>query len=124
MSTQLYRIQPVIAGLAKECLAERLHIYTNWPAIIDGQLIGEAHFDNAWYLIDTTSQRVVAKDSQPAPPLSISLADAVAHKLTLPGPITEITGEHVMAFIKSLHAQRIEMLLSPDSSPQPTEAQP
>lgn len=115
----MHRIQNINAALAKEALAERTHIYTNWPAVLAGNIDGAIQFDNAWYLVDRETGAIIAKDSQPAPTLNVTLLDALQFSLPLPGPVTEITGEHVMAFIKAFHSVRMEALLAPTEPSQP-----
>lgn len=108
MNTQR-RIQEIIPGtLNREVLAERTHIYADWPKLAQGLPAGEIHFDNAWYLVDVTTGAYIAKDSQPAPNLNVTLADVLAFSLSLPEPVTAITGEHVVAFVKAFHSERME----------------
>ena len=113
MTTPIHRIQPIAPGIVRECLAERTHIYVDWLALLRGELSGEAQFDNAWFLQDKATGAYIAKESQPAPPLNVSLAEAMAFSMPLPGPVTEITGAHVNAFLRALHAERMEALLAP-----------
>ncbi len=107
------RIQNINTALAKECLAERLHIYTDWPATVSGQAEGAVSFENAWYLVDRATGLIIAKDSAPAPALNMSVLDALAFSLPIAEPTSVITGAHVMAFIKAMHSQRVEALLAP-----------
>ncbi len=113
MTTSVYRIQDISPSIRRECLAERTHIYVDWLALLRGELSGEAQFDNAWFLQDKASGAYIAKESQPAPPLNVSLAEAMAFSMPLPEPISVLTGAHVNAFLRALHAERMEALLAP-----------
>lgn len=113
MTTPIHRIQDISPSIRRECLAERTHIYVDWLALLRGELSGEAQFDNRWFIQEKTSGQYIAVDSQPAPALRISLAEALSFALPLPGPVTEITGAHVNAFLRALHAERMEALLAP-----------
>lgn len=115
--SDIYRIKHINAALSKECLAERLHIYTDWPALVAGEVKGEASFENAWYLVDRATGQIIAKDSVPAPPLNISIADAMSFSIALPEPTSTITGEHVMAYLKAMHATEMERVLAPIAPP-------
>ena len=108
MNTQR-RIQEVIPGtLNREALAERTHIYADWPKLTQGLPAGEIQFDNAWYLVDVTTGAYIAKDAQPAPSLNVTLADALAFSLSLSEPVTAITGGHLLAFMRAFHSARME----------------
>ena len=112
MTTQ-HRIQDVSPSIRRECLAERTHIYVDWLALLRGELVGEAQFDNAWFLQDKASGAYIAKESQPAPSLNVSLAEAMQFSMLLPEPVTAITGAHVNAFLRAMHAAKMEELLAP-----------
>ena len=112
MTTQ-YRIQDVSPSIRRECLAERTHIYVDWLALLRGELVGEAQFDNAWFLQDKASGAYIAKESQPAPPLNVSLAEAMAFSMPLAEPISVLTGAHVNLLLRALHAAKMEELLAP-----------
>ena len=107
------RIQDISPSIRRECLAERTHIYVDWLALLRGELVGEAQFDNAWFLQDAATGAYIAKESQPAPPLNVSIADAMQFSMLLPEPVTAITGAHVNAFLRAMHAERMEALLAP-----------
>ena len=107
------RIQDISPSIRRECLAERTHIYVDWLALLRGELSGEAQFANAWFLQDKATGAYIAKESQPAPPLHIGLADAMSYAMPLPEPIAVLTGAHVNAFLRALHAERMEALLAP-----------
>ena len=112
MTTQ-YRIQDVSPSIRRECLAERTHIYVDWLALLRGELVGEAQFDNAWFLQDKASGAYIAKESQPAPSLNVSLAEAMAFSMPLAEPISVLTGAHVNLLLRALHAAKMEELLAP-----------
>lgn len=118
MTTQ-YRIQDVSPSIRRECLAERTHIYVDWLALLRGELAGEAQFDNAWFLQDKASGAHIAKESQPAPPLNVSLAEAMAFSMPLPEPISVLTGAHVNALLRALHTAKMEALLGPPAPATP-----
>lgn len=113
MTTPIHRIQPVAPGIVRECLAERVHIFTDWPARLNGELVGEAQFDNAWFLRPENGTNVLARDATPAPPLRITLADAAVFTVDLPQPITTLTLEHLAFWLSRLHASEMEKLLAP-----------
>ena len=110
------RIQDISPSIRRECLAERTHIFVDWLALLRGELVGEAQFDNAWFLQDKASGAYIAKESQPAPPLSVSITEAMQFSMPLPEPVTAITGAHVNAFLRAMHAERMEALLAPKPS--------
>ena len=117
--TPQYRIQDVSPSIRRECLAERTHIYVDWLALLRGELAGEAQFDNAWFLQDKASGVYIAKESQPAPALNVSLAEAMAFSMPLAEPISVLTGAHVNLLLRALHAQRMEALLAPPAPATP-----
>ena len=121
MTTPIHRIQDISPSIRRECLAERTHIYVDWLALLRGELSGEAQFDNAWFLQDKATGAYIAKESQPAPPLNVSLAEAMAFSMPLPEPVTAITGAHVNAFLRALHAEKVEAVLAPpvQQTPEP-----
>ncbi len=108
----MYRIQKINDTLLRECLAERIHIYVDWPALGRGEVAGEVQFDNAWYLTDAAGH-ILAKDAQAAPRLTITLAEAMAYALPLAEATDVVTGAHVNALLRALHAERMEVLLAP-----------
>lgn len=118
MTTQ-YRIQDISPSIRRECLAERTHIYVDWLALLRGELAGEAQFDNAWFLQDKATGAYIAKESQPAPALNVSLAEATAFSMPLPEPISVLTGAHVNALLRALHAAKMEALLAPPAPAEP-----
>lgn len=120
MTTQ-YRIQDISPSIRRECLAERTHIYVDWLALLRGELVGEAQFDNAWFLQDRAGGAYIAKESQPAPPLSVSITEAMQFSMPLPEPISVLTGAHVNAFLRALHAAKMEELLAPQAPNPPAE---
>ena len=119
MST--HRTQDLSPSIRRECLAERTHIYVDWLALLRGELVGEAQFDNAWFLQDKASGAYIAKESQPAPSLNVSLAEAMTFAMPLPEPITVLTGAHVNAFLRAMHAAKMEELLAPQAPNPPAE---
>lgn len=108
-----YRIQDLSASTRKECLAERTHIYVDWLALLRGELIGEVQFDNAWFVQDKASSAYIAKNSEPAPPLTVPLSEAMQFSMTLSEPTSVITGAHIDALLRAMHAQRMDQLLAP-----------
>lgn len=47
------------------------------------------------------------------PALNVSLAEAMAFSMPLAEPISVLTGAHVNAFLRAMHAERMEALLAP-----------
>ena len=109
----MYRIQDVSPSIRRECLAERTHIYIDWPRLAKGEAAGEVQFDNAWYMLNVATGDYIAKESQPAPTLNVSLAEAMAFSMPLAEPISVLTGAHVNALLRALHAAKMEELLAP-----------
>jgi len=108
MTTQR-RIQEIVPGtLHREVLAERTHIYIDWPRLAKGEAAGEVQFDNAWYMLNVGTGDYIAKESQPAPNLNVTLAEVLAFSLPLPEAVTAITGEHLVAFMRAFHSARME----------------
>lgn len=120
MTTQ-YRIQDISPSIRRECLAERTHIYVDWLALLRGELSGEAQFDNAWFLQDKATGAYIAKESQPAPTLNVSIAEAMAFSMPLAEPISVLTGAHVNAFLRALHTAKMEELFAPAPVEPPAE---
>ena len=108
-----YRIQQINDALLRECLAERTHIYVDWPAVARGEFIGEIQFDNAWYLVDSKTGQIIAKDSSPAPALRVSLVEAMDYGMVLPKPTEFVGGMHVNAILRAMHAEKVEAVLAP-----------
>ena len=115
--TAQHRIQDISTSIRRECLAERTHIYVDWLALLRGELVGEAQFDNAWFLQDKATGAYIAREAQPAPPLNVSLAEAMQFSIPLPEPTSVITGAHVNALLRALHAAKMEVLLAPIAPP-------
>lgn len=117
MTTPIHRIQPIAPGIVRECLAERVHIFTDWPARLNGEIVGEAQFDNAWFLRPENGTNVLARDATPAPPLRVSLAEAMAFGVDLPAPVSRIDGPLFALWLSRLHAEKMEALLAPQAPP-------
>lgn len=90
--------------LTRTCLAERTHIYVDWLA---PTLTGSIAFDNVWMLGLPDAAGYVAKDAQPAPALTLDVAEALAFAMPLPEPTSTITGEHVAMYLRRLHAAKL-----------------
>lgn len=107
-----------MTALTRTCLAERTHIYVDWLA---PTITGSISFDNVWLLSVPGAAGYAAKDAQPAPPLSLDVAEALAFAMPLPEPISVLTGAHVNALLRALHAAKMEELLSPPATPPEAE---